>query len=147
MEFGWINLFGAIIVILMMIPNVVYAIRNKDEKNHCENKTMNLIEQIGRYACIVLMWLPLLVCKFNFSSLLGFLIYLIGNSTLLLVYIFEFLLYLKEKTYRRAMILAVLPACIFSLSGLILHHWLLVSFSIVFAVGHIYVTKKNIDAV
>ena len=26
MEFGWINLFGAGIVILMMVPNIVYAI-------------------------------------------------------------------------------------------------------------------------
>ena len=33
MEFGWINVFGAIIVILMLIPNIVYAIKNKNEKN------------------------------------------------------------------------------------------------------------------
>ena len=31
MEFGWINLFGAVIVIVMMIPNIVYAIRNRDK--------------------------------------------------------------------------------------------------------------------
>lgn len=35
MEFGRINAVGAGIVILMLIPNVVYAIRNKDEKNLC----------------------------------------------------------------------------------------------------------------
>ncbi len=61
MKFGWINVFGAVIVILMMVPNIIYAIRNKDEKNKCMNRFMNMIEQIGRYACIILMWMPLWV--------------------------------------------------------------------------------------
>ena len=26
MEFGWINLFGAGIVVLIMIPNIIYAV-------------------------------------------------------------------------------------------------------------------------
>ena len=43
------------------------------------------------------------------------------------------------------MILAVLPACLFLLSGLTLRHWLLVGFAALFAVGHIYVTKKNTE--
>ncbi len=33
MKYGWINVLGAVIVILMMVPNIIYAIRNKDEKN------------------------------------------------------------------------------------------------------------------
>jgi hypothetical protein len=70
MEFGWINVFGAVIVVLLLIPNIVYAIKNKGEKNLCANRFMNVVEQIGRYACIVLMWLPLLVWKFGFASVL-----------------------------------------------------------------------------
>ena len=54
MKFGWINVFGAIIVILMLIPNIVYAIKNKNEKNLCTNRLLNVIEQVGRYSCIVL---------------------------------------------------------------------------------------------
>lgn len=68
MKFGWINVFGACIVILMLIPNIIYTLRNRNEKNLCTNKLMNTVEQIGRYACIVLMWLPLLVWKFGFAS-------------------------------------------------------------------------------
>ena len=49
MEFGWINVFGAVFVILMLIPNIVYAIKNTGERNLCKNLFMNLIEQIGRY--------------------------------------------------------------------------------------------------
>ena len=32
MEFGWINLFGAGIVVLIMIPNIIYALKRKQSK-------------------------------------------------------------------------------------------------------------------
>ncbi len=51
MKFGWINVFGAAIVILMLLPNILYATKNRDEKNLCKNKLMNVIEQAGRYSC------------------------------------------------------------------------------------------------
>jgi hypothetical protein len=143
MEFGWINVFGAVIVILMLIPNIIYAIRNRDEKNKCTNRLMNVIEQIGRYACIILMWMPLLVWKFGFSSVFEMILYLIGNGCLLAAYWISFACYLKRKTRKRAFALAVLPTCIFLLSGLLLHHWLLVASALLFGVGHIYVTQKN----
>ncbi|MBQ8558941.1 MAG: hypothetical protein IJ439_03030 [Tyzzerella sp.] len=60
MKFGWINLFGAAIVVIMLIPNIVYAVKNKNTENMCKNVFMHYVEQIGRYACIVLMWFPLL---------------------------------------------------------------------------------------
>ena len=143
MEFGWINLFGGIIVMLMMIPNIVYALKNRDEQNLCENKLMNAVEQAGRYGCIALMWLPLLVWKFGFKSVPEMLLYFAGNGALLLIYWLVFARYLKKRTARRALALAVLPACIFLLSGLLLRHWLLVGFAVLFAVGHIYVTAVN----
>ena len=107
---------------------------------------MNVIEQVGRYACIVLMWLPLLVWEFGFDGVTEMIIYLAGNGIMLAVYITVFIFYLNKKTGKRAMILAVLPACIFLLSGILLRHWLLVGFAVVFAVGHCYVTKKNEEA-
>ncbi len=143
MKFGWINVFGAIIVILMLIPNIVYAIRNKNEKNFCTNRFMNVVEQIGRYSCIVLMWLPLVVWKFGFASVFELLLYLACNGILLAAYWIVFAFYMKRKTTRLALILAILPACIFLLSGILLRHWLLAGFAVLFAIGHIYVTCKN----
>ena len=143
MEFGWINIFGAAVVVLLLIPNVIYAVKNKGEQNRCYNRAMVLLEQVGRYACIVLMWLPLLVWKFGFRSVPEMLLYFVGNGALLLAYWLVFARYMKEKTARRAMALAVIPACIFLLSGLLLRHWLLVGFGLLFAVGHIYVTRIN----
>lgn len=146
MEFGWINLFGAVIVILMLIPNIVYAVKNKSEQNLCTNLFMNVIEQLGRYACIVLMWFPLLVWRFGFESKLDMILYLAGNGIFLAVYWIVFARYLKEKNAKRALILAILPSCIFLMSGLLLRHWLLTGFAVLFAVGHIYVTEKNAQA-
>ena len=143
MEFGWINVFGAVIVVLMLIPNIVYAIKNKGEKNLCANRFMNIVEQVGRYACIVLMWMPLLVWKFGFASVLDMMLYMACNGLLLAAYWIAFALYMKRRTVRLAIVLAVLPSCIFLLSGILLQHWLLVAFAILFAIGHIYVTYKN----
>ena len=145
MEFGWISVFGAVIVILMLIPNIVYALRNPGEKNNCMSKIMNAIEQIGRYACIVLMWLPLLVWKFGFPSVFEMLLYLFGNGFLLVLYWAVYAAFLKRKTGKRALALAVIPACIFLMSGLLLRHWLLVVSAVLFGIGHIYVTRKNAE--
>ena len=143
MEFGWINVFGAVIVVLLLIPNIVYAIKNKGEKNLCANRFMNIVEQVGRYACIVLMWMPLLVWKFGFASVLDMMLYMACNGLLLAAYWIAFAFYMKRRTVRLAIVLAVLPSCIFLLSGILLQHWLLVAFAILFAIGHIYVTYKN----
>ena len=144
MSFGWINVFGAIIVVLMLVPNVVYALKNRGEENRCTNRWMNLLEQIGRYGCITFMWFPLLVGKLSFRSVPEMTLYLGGNGALLAVYWFVYARYLRERTRQRAFTLAVVPACIFLMSGLLLRHWLLVVFALFFAVGHIYVTTQNV---
>ncbi|AUS97212.1 hypothetical protein CDQ84_18995 [Clostridium thermosuccinogenes] len=143
MEFGWINLFGAAIVIILLIPNIFYAIKNKDIENRCRNKIMNAIEQIGRYGCIILMWLPLFVWKFEFKSFEIFLAYLVSEGLLLFAYVFIWILYFKKRSYWKAMALAIIPTFIFLISGLALHHWLLVVCAAMFGVGHIYVTYIN----
>lgn len=52
---------------------------------------------------------------------------------------------MKRKALWLALVLAILPACIFLLSGILLRHWLLVGFAVMFTVGHFYVTKKNAE--
>ena len=36
MEFGWINLFGAGIIVLIMIPNIIYAAGQKQDETQIE---------------------------------------------------------------------------------------------------------------
>ena len=104
---------------------------------------MNVIEQIGRYSCIVLMWLPLLVWRFGFASVFEMILYFVCNGILLAAYWLSFASYMKRRTVRLALVLAILPVCIFLFSGILLRHWLLVCSAVLFAVGHIYVTYRN----
>ncbi len=141
MEFGWINLFGAVIVVLILIPNIIYTVRYKQHETRTEIPTyLTVCEQVGRYACIVLMWLPLLVWKYGFKSVEEFLIYMFGNGVLLLCYYLFWILYSRKKTLSKAMALAVIPTAIFLLSGILLRHLLLTAAAILFGVSHCMIT-------
>lgn len=143
MEFGWINAAGGTIVILMLIPNVRYALRCPGEGSRCGGRLMNALEQIGRYASMALMILPLGVWKFGFPSVAAMLAYVLGNAGLLVCYWVYWALYFQRADRERALTLAVVPVCIFLLSGLTLRHWLLVLSAAVFGVGHVYITRRN----
>ncbi len=53
---NWFNYFGLIIVIIIMLPNIVFAIKHKEGfENVYKNKIAEICEQIGRYACMCFM--------------------------------------------------------------------------------------------
>ena len=130
-------------MILMLVPNIVYAVKFLGGENRCTNRVMNLLEQIGRYASMALMILPLGVWEFGFSNVAVMLVYLFGNAGLLAAYWIVWAFYFRKATRGRALALAVLPTCIFLLSGLTLRHWALVLAGAVFGAAHIYVTREN----
>ena len=48
----WFNVFGLIFIAVIMIPNVVFAIKCKDGfDNKWNNKYVEVIEQVGRLGC------------------------------------------------------------------------------------------------
>ena len=143
MEFGWINAAGGLIVVLILVPNIIYALQCPGGENKCRNAGMNLLEQVGRYGSMALMILPLGVWKFGFPNVAAMLVYFLGNGVLLITYWVFWALYFRKVTRLRALTLAVVPTGIFLLSGLTLHHWLLVTAAGMFGVGHIYVTEKK----
>ena len=143
MEFNWINVWGAMIVIIMLIPNIIFAIRNPYLENKCKNVIMNIIEQIGRYTSMVLMIFPIFVREFSFKSVLEMICDVVVTSILLLVYWVVWFFYLKTKSKNKAIILAVLPTMIFVISGILLRHWSLMLAGISFGIGHIYITLQN----
>ena len=140
---SWINVFGLIFVVLLLIPNIVYAIKVKNQQNKCTNKAMNILEKIGRYGSMFLMVFNIGIVKFGFSSVYAFLIYLLGNTLLFISYWIIWVLYFKKQTYAKQISLAMIPTCLFLLSGITLHHYLLILFALIFGIGHIYVTNKN----
>lgn len=143
MKFGWINLFGGVMIMLMMIPNIIYGIKNRAVEKQPYSRIMAIVEQVGRYACIIFMWLPLLVWEFGFKSVGEMVLYAAGNVLLLVAYYVFWIFYSKRKTRKRALVLAILPTCIFLMSGLLLRHWLLVISAVLFGTGHIFITQKG----
>ena len=53
---SWFNYYGLIIMAIIMIPNIVYAVKQKDGMAlESHNKMIIIAEQVGRYGCFVLM--------------------------------------------------------------------------------------------
>ncbi len=143
MKFGFLNLTGFVIVVLMLIPNIIFAFRNSGLKNKCTSKPMLVIEQVGRYGSFMLMIFPILVWKFGFVSVEEYLIWLLLCVLMLLAYFIFWIFYFRKPSLGTALWLAILPSAIFILRGVFLRHWLLTVFGFTFAVGHIYITWFN----
>lgn len=140
---NWLNIFGLIFVVLLLIPNIIYARKAKNQENKCTNKFMNTLEQIGRYGCMFLMVFNIGIAEFGFQSVGLFLVYLLGNTLLMIFYWILWMLYFNKRTYWKKILLAIIPTCLFLLSGITMLHYLLILFGIIFGIGHIYVTSKS----
>lgn len=139
----WLNVFNFIVVILMLIPNTIYAYKNKGLKNNCTNKLMNIVEQIGRYGSMFLMVFNINIAEMGFTSDSSFTIWLVCTGALLLFYWFFWVLYSTKYRFTLAISLAIIPSIIFIFTGIMSRHWLLVIFGITFSMGHLYVTYQN----
>lgn len=140
---GWLNIFGLILMILILLPNMIYAHKFKDAENKCTNKVMNITEQVGRYSTMFLMVFNIGIAELGFSSIEACLIYGVGNLILLAAYWCFWLLYFKEQKMAYALALAIIPTGIFLLSGITMRHILLIVTSVIFGIGHIYVSYAN----
>ena len=75
-----LNPWGMAIILLMMIPNVIFALRHRNMENRCKSRFINILEQIGRYGCLILMIICIGLDKFGFGSVEDFLIYLFQTT-------------------------------------------------------------------
>ncbi len=139
----WINLFGLFIILVIMVPNIIYAIKNKEGSIIYNNKFIDCLEQIGRYGAMFFMVFNIGILEFGFYSLETFGVYVVGNIILLALYLILWIPYFKRKTMWNGLLLAIIPACIFLTSGITLRHYLLVVVSIIFSIGHITITYKT----
>ncbi len=143
MEFGMINLWNSILVVILLIPNIIFAIKVKDVVYQKVHMVLNILEQVGRYGSMLLMVLPLGMKEFGFPSVAEMFIYFICNLILIAVYLVTWGMYFKERTLVKAMILALAPTLIFLITGITLRHGLLVATAVVFGVAHGYITYQN----
>lgn len=84
-------------LVLLFIPNIIWAIRHGSKTNKCTDKLMNVIEQIGRYGCMFLVVFSIGLVEFGFASLVGFIVYITGNIVLLLAYWVFWFIFLKAE--------------------------------------------------
>ena len=140
------NIFGLIFIAIIMIPNIIYAIKCKDGFiNKWSNKTIELLEQIGRLGCFGFMIINIPGTWFGSWSDKAFAAYLIVNVILVLLYCTIWIICFKKNTVFRALALSVLPSVLFLVSGIMSRSVLLIVFAVIFAPCHILISYKNAE--
>lgn len=140
---GWFNYYGLAFMAVIMIPNIIYAIKHKNNAvNAYKNKAVVIAEQIGRYGSFVLMIFNIPYTYFNFWFENALIVYLSVNSGLCLVYLICWLTYRKRKTKTNTVLLALIPSCSFLFCGIVLANIPLIAFAIIFAISHIYISCR-----
>ena len=140
----WLNIFGTIFIVVIMIPNIIYAIKCKEGfENKWNNKKVELIEQIGRFGCFGFMVINIPGTWFGWWSDEAFAIYLIVNTLLVIVYCIIWIIMFRKNNIFRALALSIIPSVVFLFSGIMSRAILLILSSILFAPAHILISVKN----
>lgn len=142
----WFNIYGLIIIAVIMIPNIVFAIKIKNGfENLWHNKTVEILEQIGRFSCFGLMIIniPHTYTGFWFDKAL--IVYLTVNGVLVAAYCLIWIIYFRKNCLFRAAALSIIPSVIFLFSSIMLLNIPLIAASLVFVPCHILISIKNVD--
>ena len=138
----WFNYYGFIIMSLMMIPNIILGITHNENQPQV-NKTIEALEQVGRYGCFALMIfnIPFVCSGFYFES--DELVYLVTNGILICRHLIIWIICWNRHMMFRLYALSILPTAIFVFSSIILGYYLILLFSIIFGICHIYISVNN----
>ena len=140
----WFNPFGLVFITIIMIPNIVFAIRCKDGfTNNYRNKTVELVEQIGRFGCFGFMIFNIPGTWFRWASNESFALYLILDTLLVTLYCVLWIVCWKKKGIFKALALSSIPSVIFLISGIMSRSILLTVAALLFAPAHIFISYQN----
>ena len=141
----WFNIFGLVFIVVIMIPNIVFAIKCKEAfENKWSNKVVELLEQIGRFGCFGFMIFNVPGTWFGWWSDEAFAIYLVVDSLLIVLYCIIWVICWKKNNVFRALALSIIPAVVFMFSAVMSRSILLIIASILFAPTHIMISYKNV---
>lgn len=144
----WINIFGLFFIVVIMIPNIIFAIRCKNGfENKWDNKAIEVSEQIGRFGCFGFMIFNIPGTWFGWWSDEAFAIYLLVNSALIAVYCAIWIICWKKNKVFRALALSIIPSVVFIFSGVMCRSILLIIASVLFAPSHIMISYRNAKGV
>ena len=140
----WFNPFGLVFITIIMIPNIVFAIRCKDGfANHYRNKTVELVEQIGRFGCFGFMIFNVPHLWFGWASDESFALYLILDALLVALYCILWIVCWKKNSMLKALALSIVPSVVFLISGIMSRSILLILAALLFAPAHIFISYQN----
>lgn len=140
----WINIYGLIFIVVIMIPNIIFSIKCKDGfANKWKNKFVEMIEQIGRFGCFGFMIINIPGTWFGWWSDEVFAVYLIVNVILVILYCVIWIICFKKNSIFRALALSIIPSILFLFSGIMSRSVLLIIAVTIFAPSHITISYKN----
>ena len=140
----WFNVFGLVFIVVIMIPNIIYAIRCKvGFENKWQSKPVEIIEQVGRFGCFVLMILNIPGTWYGWWSDNAFATYIIIDTALVALYCAIWIIFWKKNSIFKALALSIIPSVLFLFSGIMSRSILLIIAALLFAPSHILISYKN----
>ena len=140
----WLNVFGLVMVAVIMIPNILFAMKCKDGfVNKWNNKSVETVEQIGRFGCFGFMIINIPGTWFGWWSDEAFAVYLVVDAVLVTLYCVIWAVCFRKSSVFRALALSIIPSVLFLFSGIMSRSILLTIAAVLFAPSHILISHQN----
>ena len=140
----WLNVFGLVMVAVIMIPNILFAMKCKDGfVNKWNNKSVETVEQIGRFGCFGFMIINIPGTWFGWWSDEAFAVYLVVDAVLVTLYCVIWVVCFRKSSVFRALALSIIPSVLFLFSGIMSRSILLTIAAVLFAPSHILISYQN----
>ena len=140
----WLNVFGLVMAAVIMIPNILFAMKCKDGfVNKWNNKSVETVEQIGRFGCFGFMIINIPGTWFGWWSDEAFAVYLVIDAVLVTLYCVIWAVCFRKSSVFRALALSIIPSVLFLFSGIMSRSILLTIAAVLFAPSHILISYQN----
>lgn len=140
----WLNVFGLVMVAVIMIHNILFAMKCKDGfVNKWNNKSVETVEQIGRFGCFGFMIINIPGTWFGWWSDEAFAVYLVVDAVLVTLYCVIWAVCFRKSSVFRALALSIIPSVLFLFSGIMSRSILLTIAAVLFAPSHILISYQN----
>ena len=140
----WLNVFGLVMAAVIMIPNILFAMKCKGGfVNKWNNKSVETVEQIGRFGCFGFMIINIPGTWFGWWSDEAFAVYLVIDAVLVTLYCVIWAVCFRKSSVFRALALSIIPSVLFLFSGIMSRSILLTIAAVLFAPSHILISYQN----